>query len=364
MKRGTPEHPKTVMLSGLLGIPKYGAVGILEMLFHFTSKYTPAGDIGKFSNASLASSLNFDGDPDELIASLIMSGFVDESSECRLVMHDWHEHADDSVHCALARKNGYFATNGSEPKLTRLARSERERIEEEYKKKRKKAHGERTASAGKRPALPSHSLPSHSLPSMIPQTDDNRTNRKSSPGGSEHRDPFESHPHLQESYPRILESMAQWPDCEQPKSPAEDRKWKNVLRLAIERDKKSEGDVVAALLWLFDPKGYQPRDDFDWRKNVRSLAGLRKDRGSGSKLTQIIAEWRSSSNQHRKTTGNLDPTNPHDAKVQNAADFADDDLPWEEFGPKTDSSGARIENISENVSFVDKCDKVSESGLK
>ena len=35
MKRGTIEHPKTVMLQMLLGCSRLEAVGILEALFHW-----------------------------------------------------------------------------------------------------------------------------------------------------------------------------------------------------------------------------------------------------------------------------------------------------------------------------------------
>ena len=54
MKRGTPDHPKTLRLARLLGIPQAAAVGILEMLWHFTGKYAVQGDIGRFQDGEIA----------------------------------------------------------------------------------------------------------------------------------------------------------------------------------------------------------------------------------------------------------------------------------------------------------------------
>jgi hypothetical protein len=47
MKRGTPEHPKTAHLMAALSIPRPYAVGILELLWHFTARYAPRGDVGR-----------------------------------------------------------------------------------------------------------------------------------------------------------------------------------------------------------------------------------------------------------------------------------------------------------------------------
>lgn len=108
MKRGTPDHPKTKRLMRSLGIPAYAAVGILESLFHFTAKYAPRGDVGKFSDQDIAEGLGWDGDPSDLITVLMSTGWIDLHPEHRLIVHDWQDHADDSVKKTLKNKDILF----------------------------------------------------------------------------------------------------------------------------------------------------------------------------------------------------------------------------------------------------------------
>ena len=118
MKRGTIEHPKTAELTARLGIPKYAVVGLLESLFHVTARVAPRGDIGRYSNRAIALSIGWDGDPDELIESMRVSGWLDEHTDSRLIVHDWHEHADDATKKRLARARQDFvrttADNGGQ----------------------------------------------------------------------------------------------------------------------------------------------------------------------------------------------------------------------------------------------------------
>src|SRR5262245_43520776 len=136
MKRGTPEHPKTLDLMQRLGCSRPVAVGVLELLWHFTARYSPAGDIGRWSNASISNGIGWDKDPDELVEALCASGWLDEDARCRLVVHDWHEHADDGVHVFLCRAMKSFAT-GVEPSDKRLSRKERAIL---IKRRAKRAH--------------------------------------------------------------------------------------------------------------------------------------------------------------------------------------------------------------------------------
>ncbi len=97
MKRGTPDHPKTRMLQSKLGVKRWEAVGILESLWHFAAQYAKRGDIGKWSNEEIAAAIEWEGNPDELVAALVASKYLDESSEFRLLVHDWETHADQTV---------------------------------------------------------------------------------------------------------------------------------------------------------------------------------------------------------------------------------------------------------------------------
>lgn len=110
MKRGTPDHPKTKRLAELLKLARWQVVGLLESLWHFTSNYAKRGDIGKWSNAEIASHLEWSQcAPDELIAALINSRLVDECSQNRLLVHDWEDHCDQTVRRSEEVKNLGFA---------------------------------------------------------------------------------------------------------------------------------------------------------------------------------------------------------------------------------------------------------------
>jgi len=45
MKWGTPDHPKTAQLCALVEIGVAQAVGSLELLWHWASKYRPTGSL-------------------------------------------------------------------------------------------------------------------------------------------------------------------------------------------------------------------------------------------------------------------------------------------------------------------------------
>lgn len=129
MKKGTPRHPKANRLARLLGIKLYAAVGILEMLWHYTAEYYPAGDVGRTSDEDIADALAWEQSSPGLIDALCNSGWIDRAPlPLRLVIHDWPHHAEDGVHLKLARAQRYFA-DGSTPKYGRLAGAEKVRAD-------------------------------------------------------------------------------------------------------------------------------------------------------------------------------------------------------------------------------------------
>jgi len=148
MKRGTPRHPKTRALARTLGVPLSHAVGILEMLWHFTAEYAPRGDIGRFADIDIAEEVAWEAEAEKLIDALVECGWLERDERHRLIVHDWAEHADDAVHMRLARAHELFA-DGRRPKLGRLARDERERILAHYERMAgdKDTAGKRTTSA-------------------------------------------------------------------------------------------------------------------------------------------------------------------------------------------------------------------------
>lgn len=97
MKREARNHSKMKRLCRRLDIPLYQAMGIMESLWHVTAIEAWRGDIGKLSNEDIALSLDYRGDENALIDALVSCGWLDESKEHRLLVHDWKEHADNAV---------------------------------------------------------------------------------------------------------------------------------------------------------------------------------------------------------------------------------------------------------------------------
>ncbi|MBE3119733.1 MAG: hypothetical protein IMZ50_13395, partial [Candidatus Atribacteria bacterium] len=117
MKRGTPDHPKMHDLRAALGIPIYSAVGLLELLWHFTAKYAERGDLGRHSNEAIARAVGWRGRPDKLVNALVACRWVDADPVHRLLVHDWQAHADEGVRKNLKNHGAYFLErfqNGSE----------------------------------------------------------------------------------------------------------------------------------------------------------------------------------------------------------------------------------------------------------
>jgi hypothetical protein len=108
MKRGTPRHPKVLELASLLNIPRYAAVGLLEMLWHFTAEFALDGNIGKFSDEAIKEALCYDGASMMLVNSLIEARLIDACQCHRLRVHDWPDHADQTVRRVLSGRNQSF----------------------------------------------------------------------------------------------------------------------------------------------------------------------------------------------------------------------------------------------------------------
>lgn len=100
------------------------AMGLMEAIWHLTDREAPRGDIGRLSDEDIALSIGYSKDEAELINALVSAGWIDRDEKHRLVVHDWHEHAQDSVHMRLARARQHFF-NGQAPNLSRLPKDER-----------------------------------------------------------------------------------------------------------------------------------------------------------------------------------------------------------------------------------------------
>lgn len=110
MKRGTPRHPKTLKLARELRVPISQAVGILEMLWHFTAEFCPRGDIGRMDDGAILESFGESPENSGLLQTLVICGWIDRAAEFRLVVHDWHDHCDDYTKRKLKKHGLTFAS--------------------------------------------------------------------------------------------------------------------------------------------------------------------------------------------------------------------------------------------------------------
>jgi hypothetical protein len=176
MKRAAMDHPKLLDLCERLGaIPLYQGVGILETVWHFTARFAPAGDVGRFSDAALVRFVQWPHESHQLISALVESGWIDRDETHRLLVHDWSEHCDEAVHMSLARAGKFFAS-GIAPRISRLPKEERERAATllERTTSARQAHGKRIKAHGKRTASARHAVapPEPRQSPAIPEPED------------------------------------------------------------------------------------------------------------------------------------------------------------------------------------------------
>jgi hypothetical protein len=106
--RAVPDHPKFTELKRLLNRPKGAALGYLECVWHFTGRFTPQGNIGKYSDAAIEAWVEWDGEAGAMIEALIQSKWLDHDPAHRILVHDWPQHADKSTKQTLTRSRLQF----------------------------------------------------------------------------------------------------------------------------------------------------------------------------------------------------------------------------------------------------------------
>ena len=104
MKRGTEAHPKLKRLARVLGIHRAQALGHLELLWSFAAAYAPRGDVGRHDNLEIEEGALWDGGTDQLVEALVECGWLEESPEHRLVVHEWDVHATNATRLSLSRR--------------------------------------------------------------------------------------------------------------------------------------------------------------------------------------------------------------------------------------------------------------------
>jgi len=108
--RAVPDHPKFAHLKALLKLGKGATLGYLECMWHFAGRFTPQGNIGKYSDSVIENWVEWQGEPGMLIAAFIEAKWIDADDTHRLLVHDWHQHADKATKNALNRAELDFCT--------------------------------------------------------------------------------------------------------------------------------------------------------------------------------------------------------------------------------------------------------------
>lgn len=98
---------KFAKLKRRLKLSQWQTIGVLEAIWLFTQHNAPDGAIGRHCNDDIAAWCEWDGDADDLIDSLVFSGWLDECQDNRLVVHDWAEHCPTFI-------KGNFSKHGRE----------------------------------------------------------------------------------------------------------------------------------------------------------------------------------------------------------------------------------------------------------
>lgn len=102
------DHPKTLHLASLLGVELPTAIGHLELLWAFTAKKAPQGNVGKWPTGAIAGACYWRGNPEEFTAALGAARFLDLDPDHGWCVHDWHDHAPRWVKAKLSRERLTF----------------------------------------------------------------------------------------------------------------------------------------------------------------------------------------------------------------------------------------------------------------
>lgn len=82
-------HPKTIMLGGLMGWNKWESAGRLLGFWFWALKYAPTGDLRKFNDEQMGASVELNGDAAaSFVKSMVASCWIDRAQDVFRI-HDW-----------------------------------------------------------------------------------------------------------------------------------------------------------------------------------------------------------------------------------------------------------------------------------
>jgi hypothetical protein len=110
MLDGPFTSPKIRRLAVVLGVPWPHALGLAGLLWRFSAKHAPTGEIGRHDDEEIAAALEWPGEASDLVAALVRCRLLDPTeSAARLLVHDWPEHAPRYVSATLKRQKLRFS---------------------------------------------------------------------------------------------------------------------------------------------------------------------------------------------------------------------------------------------------------------
>jgi hypothetical protein len=175
MKKEATQGIKFKKLQALGKLRHWEAMGLLDALWQFAMINAPLGDIGRESNEDIAFAIEWDPDDiDRIVEVLVRVGWLDVHDEHRLLIHDWPDHCEDSVHMRVARSRSYFA-DGTMPKLGRIGGAERAALEQFYKGTESAKHAQSVRTDCARREEEAHTTSAGRVPAALPTDTDTDT---------------------------------------------------------------------------------------------------------------------------------------------------------------------------------------------
>ncbi len=87
------EHRKVYVMCEELNINKAHVIGLLCLLWSWCNVYAQDGVLTGLPHKAIAVACDWSKNPEQLIRALIKSGWIDESPEGQLCVHDWEDYA-------------------------------------------------------------------------------------------------------------------------------------------------------------------------------------------------------------------------------------------------------------------------------
>lgn len=97
-------HPKMKKLARLLSISWPEAVGYLHYLWWWALDFAQDGDLTKYEAGDIADAVLWQRDPDDFVRALTEAGFLDETEDGGLVIHDWFDYAGRLIEKRVANR--------------------------------------------------------------------------------------------------------------------------------------------------------------------------------------------------------------------------------------------------------------------